>query len=86
MKLVRPLGIERVNDESEPYPSKGLRIPVDEMHAECTQANHTEANERRHCTNRRACNQCCIHAVGMGWRTCIGSSCWLSSVHCTTLV
>jgi len=37
MKLVRPLGIEPLNDESEPYPSKGLRIPVDEMHAQCTQ-------------------------------------------------
>ena len=33
MKLVRPLGIERLNDESEPYPSKGLRILVDETHA-----------------------------------------------------
>ena len=35
MKLVRPLGVERVNDESEPYPSKGLRIPVDEIPSEC---------------------------------------------------
>jgi hypothetical protein len=37
MKLVRPLGIEPLNDESEPYPSKGLCIPVGEMHAGCTQ-------------------------------------------------
>ena len=33
MKLVRPLGIERLNYESEPYPSKGLRIPVGGMDA-----------------------------------------------------
>ena len=45
MKLVRPLGVERVNDESEPYPSKGLRIPVDEMRAECTRGIPDNASQ-----------------------------------------